>query len=700
MSSLGVEKLSDITFIKNVICKNGYITTDNTFDVVRFLYETNKKINLFEKIDEYYLNRLQFLSKGGKLQYASELYLGSFYNPIVDLEKVYDGDVYISEKYVYGDSYNMGDFFRRLGVADNIILKELQFKENTEVYNLLQSYVTYATEHEYNHSDFTKKDYYMWFSYINIKYVPLIGVLHTPYLLSKLIWSQILKKPISFKREDDYIYGPTGGGYHKKAYLKDRTDGHMYLGENFIPWVIKNYQTFPGSDGILHKAQQLFKNTNIIKELFGHYLPYLDVEEIDDSWAEILPLKNDPVLEDYLLLLERISDDRDNIGINKERVCHIYDKILLFDILEDKDKADIIKNWANKNKILSVDDRFVSPSELSYITLDGFGSKNRVFIGSPSNKDKVIELLALMGVKIITAQSINTEFDNKRESEELKNELKGKLSPLALLVSGENAIKTDYDDNKSKLSDLIDNTHFYHCEKIKLTYGNSDDVIEKHTFGNKNEFYYIGDLRPANIEPLLEPLSRYLGIKGNESELFIMFFENLEGIKQNLKDKGYDVSLIEDGPITTSGNLNVSLDYHPDESAQERNLITGFKGEIIVYEKLIAMGYKPVCPSISTKDDYEKEVVVNGKTYYCKSNYNSECDISFETENGHQMLIEVKSTTTSVGCIENMPISSYEWSMIKECDKEPGKSYLIVRVFGVDSSKPDIYIFKSHILEK
>jgi hypothetical protein len=111
------------------------------------------------------------------------------------------------------------------------------------------------------------------------------------------------------------------------------------------------------------------------------------------------------------------------------------------------------------------------------------------------------------------------------------------------------------------------------------------------------------------------------------------------------------------------------------------------------------MGYKPICPSISTKEDYEKEVVVNGKTYYCKSNYNSECDISFETESGHQMLIEVKSTTTSVGYIENMPISNFEWSMIKKCDKEQGKSYLIVRVFGIDSSKQDIYLFKSHLFE-
>jgi len=90
-----------------------------------------------------------------------------------------------------------------------------------------------------------------------------------------------------------------------------------------------------------------------------------------------------------------------------------------------------------------------------------------------------------------------------------------------------------------------------------LTYGNSDDVKEKHTFANGNEFYYIGDLRPANIEPLLAPLCKYLGIKGKERELFVIFYENLEGIKQNLKDKGYDVSLIEEETVSDSGTFEV-----------------------------------------------------------------------------------------------------------------------------------------------
>lgn len=699
LSSLGVEELSDVTFIRNVICKSGYVTQENAIDVVRFLYETNERDNIFVEIGEYNLKKLKFLTKEGSLCVASELYLGSCYNPIIDLEKVYDADIYISEKYADIDSDNIGQFLKKLGVADNILLSNVQFVRDSEVYNLLKEYVTYATEHEYNHSYYNGCDYYMSFSYINVKYPPLIGVSDTPFALSKLIWTQILKKPIFLKKDDDYIYGSTGGSYIKKAYLKDRTDGHMYLGENFLPWVIKYHQTFPGSDGQLYKAHELFKGTNAVKELFGKYLPYLYVEEMDDSWDDILPLKENPVLDDYLSLLERISEDPENVADNEKRVSQIYEKILLFDVLEDGERAEAIKDWAKEHTILSEEKSFVSPSELSYITLDGFSSKNRVYIGSPSNKEKIVELMALMGVKIITSESIKAEFDGKIASDELRTVLKGKLSPLALLRSGENANETEYIENKSTLSDLISNTHFFHCETIRLTYGNSDDVIEKHTFGNGNEFYYIGNLRPANIEPLLETLCKYLGIKGKERELFIMLYDDIDGIKQNLKDKGYNVSLIED-EIVQSGTFDATLNYSPTDTEQEeRNIITGFKGEIMVYEKLVSMGYHPVCPSISTKDDYERKVSVNGKTYYCKKNYSSECDISFETENGHQILIEVKATTTLVGQIENMPISAKEWSMIKRCDKEREQSYIIARVFGVDSLEQDIYLFKGHMFD-
>ena len=116
------------------------------------------------------------------------------------------------------------------------------------------------------------------------------------------------------------------------------------------------------------------------------------------------------------------------------------------------------------------------------------------------------------------------------------------------------------------------------------------------------------------------------------------------GISQklhNLEDKGYNVSLLEEDPIAESGNIQTSLNRIRTESQYDRDVITGFKGEIIVYEKLISMGYHPECLSISTKDDNTHEITMNGKTYFCKPNY-EKYDISFVTNNGVQMYVEVK----------------------------------------------------------
>ena len=689
LSKLGVESLSDVTFIKNVICKSGYVTKDNSIEVVRYLFEINKNINIFEEIGDYYFSNLKFLTKNNTLTEANNLYLGSFYKPDVDIEKVYDGDIYVSEDYSRNeDTTEWNLFFKKMGVHSSLVISQVRLKD-TKNYSLLSDLKS-KFEKEYNVGSWGTYFYYSFSSFL-IYYAPFILTNECSQSFQKLIWSSILTK--EYIPQTDKVEGSAG------FWGASRTFGDLDK-ENFIEWAFKNVQCFPSSNGCLLRPNDLFLNTEEIRNLAGPYLPVIAVEgDIHESWNNLLCLRNTISIDDCFAILTHVSHDSENVEQNKERITKLYQRLIELDALSTNNRNKVVK-WASSNYILSKDNEFVTPTTLSHITLDGFGSKNRVYIGNPSNKDKVVELLALMGVKIITPQSIKAEFEDKKESEELKQILKEKVSPLALIATGENGEKLEYVENKSRLNDLIDKTHFYHCDKIQLTYGNSDDIIEKHTFGNKNEFYYIGNLRPANIEPLLEPLCRYLGIKGKERELFIMFYENIDGIKQNLKDKGYNVSLIEEEIVPDSGTFEVRLGgYNPDLSQQERNLITGFKGEIIVYEKLVAMGYRPVCPSISTKDDYEKEVVVNGKTYYCKSNYNSESDISFETENGHQMLIEVKSTTTSVGHIENMPISSNEWSMIKECDKEQGKSYLIVRVFGIDGPMQDIYLFKAHLFE-
>ena len=690
VSQLGVGELSDITFIQNVICKSDYITKENSIEVTRFLFESNLNHNIFDEIDDCYLSRLQFLTKQGNLEYASDLYLGSKYKPEVDIEPYFDEDIFVSEDYCE-DEDNISEwnlFLSKLGINNTLELRYIRLDE-TEDIKLLKD-VKEKFGKEYNVGSWGTHFYYS-FKYLYVFYAPFVLTNECSNDLLTIIWSNIFSKP--FECNEDKVYG-TAGFWQESRSFADLKE------VNFIDWALDNYQLFPTTDGRCLHSNQILCNTDDIKDIADKYLPVINLNNpIHDSWNEVLHLRNILQLEDYLTILTGISKDEENVEQNKERISKIYQRLVDLDCLTSPAKTEQIKEWSKNNKILSKDLTFKFPKDLSHITLDGFSSENRVYIGSPSNREKVISLLSLMGVRVITERNIKPSFKAPKEASELKSMLKSIVSPLTIVALGEKIEETSYKEKKHSLLTLLNNTHFYHCEEIRLTYGNNEDTIEKNTFGNKNEFYYTGSLRPANIEPLLTSFCKYLDIKGKERELFIMLIENYEGIRQNLEDKGYDTSLLEEDKQQDSGTIQTTLGgYNPSISEQERNVKTGFKGEILVYEKLIAMGYTPICPSISTEKDYEQKISLNGKTYFCKSNY-EKYDISFVTRNGVKVYLEVKATTRDKSSQENMPISYRELSMIEECDMDDSCSYMIVRVFGIDKEKQDYYILSGHLLK-
>ena len=690
VSQLGVEELSDITFIQNVMCKSDYITKENSIEVTRFLFESNLNHNIFDEIDDCYLSRLQFLTKQGNLEYASDLYLGSKYKPEVDIEPYFDEDIFVSEDYCE-DEDNISEwnlFLSKLGINNTLELRYIRLDE-TEDIKLLKD-VKEKFGKEYNVGSWGTHFYYS-FKYLYVFYAPFVLTNECSNDLLTIIWSNIFSKP--FECNEDKVYG-TAGFWQESRSFADLKE------VNFIDWALDNYQLFPTTDGRCLHSNQILCNTDDIKDIADKYLPVINLNNpIHDSWNEVLHLRNILQLEDYLTILTGISKDEENVEQNKERISKIYQRLVDLDCLTSPAKTEQIKEWSKNNKILSKDLTFKFPKDLSHITLDGFSSENRVYIGSPSNREKVISLLSLMGVRVITERNIKPSFKAPKEASELKSMLKSIVSPLTIVALGEKIEETSYKEKKHSLLTLLNNTHFYHCEEIRLTYGNNEDTIEKNTFGNKNEFYYTGSLRPANIEPLLTSFCKYLDIKGKERELFIMLIENYEGIRQNLEDKGYDTSLLEEDKQQDSGTIQTTLGgYNPSISEQERNVKTGFKGEILVYEKLIAMGYTPICPSISTEKDYEQKISLNGKTYFCKSNY-EKYDISFVTRNGVKVYLEVKATTRDKSSQENMPISYRELSMIEECDMDDSCSYMIVRVFGIDKEKQDYYILSGHLLK-
>lgn len=686
LADLGISELDDITFIKDVLCKDGYVKVENAIEVGRFLFKVNRHENIFDKIGSYTLSKIKILTKGGTLKIAEELYFGSYYHPEVDLESVYSGDIYVSEAYANGSNIQEWKvFWMRFGVNDTIELRQRKIEKHAE-WSIIRQ-VKIAFEKLYY------SDYAFHYLYSDIYYPPLLtpGVYQSHDLL-KIIWSGVLKSKVTLDK--DYAFGYSGYyiEYSQKRYFSE-------LGSpSFIEWAIKNKQNFPAKDGTQHLSKDLFANIESVNSVGGNYLPIIDIDgEIDNSWDSLLNLKTQVGIDDMLLVLERIANDTRKADENKQLITNIYSRIIEIGGIENAGYKDKLAKWATDHHILATDGKFYLPSELRYITLDGFGKRKGVYIGAVKDKDKVIDLLRLMGVKIITETSVKPSFKGREECDKIKDALESRISALALLKIGEDGGKEEYNKAKSNLRSKVGKTHFFQCDKIFLSYGDDEDQLEKTTFGLEDNFYFTGNIRPANLEPLMEPLCSFLGIKkGCAHELFVVMIESQDGIESYLKEKGYSTELMEEEPSLPPVNTGVFTPTMPVVISP--NAYTGFKGEILIFRYLQSQGYEPICPSIVTgDDDYDFSLDYQGKKYYHKINYDK-YDITFLSKQGVKVYLEVKTTVCSKNSIENMPISAREWSMIDEVENSATEAYIIARIFSIDH-QPEVYFLRGNVLK-
>lgn len=686
LADLGISELDDITFIKDVLCKDGYVKVENAIEVGRFLFKVNRHENIFDKIGSYTLSKIKILTKGGTLKIAEELYFGSYYHPEVDLESVYSGDIYVSEAYANGSNIQEWKvFWMRFGVNDTIELRQRKIEKHAE-WSIIRQ-VKIAFEKLYY------SDYAFHYLYSDIYYPPLLtpGVYQSHDLL-KIIWSGVLKSKVTLDK--DYAFGYSGYyiEYSQKRYFSE-------LGSpSFIEWAIKNKQNFPAKDGTQHLSKDLFANIESVNSVGGNYLPIIDIDgEIDNSWDSLLNLKTQVGIDDMLLVLERIANDTRKADENKQLITNIYSRIIEIGGIENAGYKDKLAKWATDHHILATDGKFYLPSELRYITLDGFGKRKGVYIGAIKDKDKVVDLLRLMGVKIITETSVKPSFKGREECDKIKDALESRISALALLKMGEDGDKDEYNKAKSNLRSKVAKTHFFQCDKIFLSYGDDEDQLEKATFGLEDNFYFTGNIRPANLEPLMEPLCSFLDIKKScAHELFVVMIESQDGIESYLKEKGYHTELMEEEPSLPQVSAGVFTPTMPEVISP--NAHTGFKGEILMYRYLQSQGYEPICPSIVTEDDdYDFSLDYQGEKYYHKINYDK-FDITFLSKQGVKVYLEVKTTVCSKSSIENMPISAREWSMIDEVENSETEAYIIARIFSIDH-QPEVYFLRGNVLK-
>lgn len=555
LKQLGVKEASDISVIEQVICRSDYVTPDNAIEVGRFLFKVFKRENFFDKISSYTLSNIKLLTKKGTLIKAENAYLGSEYRPDIDLEPVYDEDIYINESYIEDKSERdrYKDFFGNFGVPHSLKLTVRKFKceDCRNIAHLNQIIEKSKKEYWTSWSGYI---YYFDPKYFLVSYAPLIGFHTSNHQLCKIVWTSILAS----KRDTD------GDKIEGKSGYIDRMLSYSFYSDGNLPFIdgmLNTIQKLPAVDGTMRLSREMFYNSEINKSLAGKYLPIIDVDcEIDESWNSALRLKRDLTISDLLAVLTSISEDETNIEENKDRICKIYERIVEIGIGSSSVREQI-KSWAENEKILSKEGKFVSPSKLSHITLEGFRTHNQVYISKCKGKNNILKLLSLMGVRIITEDNVNPTFEGKDTNTDVPTRLLSVLPALAVLKRDCNQDKS-YQESKAYLQKKIENTVFYQCESIALAYDNSGDTISKITFAQDGKFYFTGKLHPAKIEPLLQPLCSYLGISGKEHEMFVILTEpSFSGIVEYLKDKEYNVSPIEEemlpAPIEGSSGTSV-----------------------------------------------------------------------------------------------------------------------------------------------
>lgn len=676
LRSLGMGKIGDDKFIVTHILKNPlFITEQNAIKVGRLLIDAYYRGVLTKHKSE--LKKLPFLTTKNKLAKLESLYLSSSYAPAFDFQADCQRDCFLSERYIENDNHDRWKVF--LEDAGCAVFNGLGLiKVSEEEYSAIDHVSAQSIRSQVNECDYLSTTGGKWsyeYSSFFVHYIPMWMACSNNFNLLKKVFSFVFKSPIQDKNENvDSRTGMIDRPLPLKRFLEEGS---------FLKHAFSHWQLFPCSDGKLHSMQDIFAHKKEILRVGGKYLPVFPFDDVDLSWDNVLRFKTALTLNDYLSILSSISYDTDSD--NRERITEIYN--LLAEWLEDERiKIDDLSNWGKENRILSIDNSYYPPESLSLIMIKGISDSTRQpYLGSLSDS-RSASLMRAFGVQVITSDNCSLYFESEETTSDLviKNYLLSKVSPIAILTDdGET-----YITRRSSLVSILENIRFKQCSTIELTYGAYDKKMYKSSYYSEQTFYFVGQFRVSLLNEFMTPLSELLSLSGNENELLMILLEDAAGIKAYLENLGRNVSHLELIDTNQNGeNKTFNPILNNIYVDKEKNLITGFKGEIIVYEYLKTLGYEPTCKSITESDAFERLVQYKGKNYRCMSNFDR-YDISFY-RNGSPVYIEVKATVRSVGELENMPISEREFSMIKDVD-----NYYIARVFDADSNSPDIYFFK------
>lgn len=567
--NMGIKELDNTEFVKYIFDHPEFVTIDNAIDVGAFLF--NVWLNFPKLIEDNPNNgTFKLLTKSGTLKTASELFLSEDYDPKIKLDKLVDDDMLPSLDYrKFGDFFKVKMFLLVIGANEDIALKELSLDVSNISDRFDSAFFTKVVEtsKKWGNTAYVgfkiNGQYPFWPRNINFYSYPLLEYSKS-HSLSKVLFNRILSRPIHTMNDEDVhdviVNGSCGfWSFSKNLDFLAQADAECPI--NYLEWVIANCPVLPTSLGDCRIANEIFAYSESAYFIAGKYLPVLDANEIiiHDSWRQKLPLKQALSTQDLLTVLEKISEDKESDNEDLfERVSAIYREL----IDRGLQCSSVLKTWANGHKLLSKSGEFFPPSDLTFITVDGFKSKQKVYCEKIGRdvRDKLMQLLKTFGVQVITPNDITTDFTNPVEDDELRTCLLNKLQYFATLQDNDNS---NFEDKKGTLKAKILSTRFYKCDNILLAYGDANDSISKSTFYSGSDFYYTGKVSPAHLEPLLSPLCTHLnlGSSNGSKMMVILITDDHQSLVDYLADCGCDVSnLVPFESSTDTQELNLSFE--------------------------------------------------------------------------------------------------------------------------------------------
>ena len=555
LKEIGVQEMSNKSVIMTVLCKKGYITKENAIEVMRFIFESNKKESILSNLSSWELESftkdLRLLSKTGDLKQPSDLYLADIYNPRCKIEGVYPfPDVIASSDYVDdpSEALEWAQFFRKLGVSDDLKLTRVVYDEDSWVMSCqdIDRQVDIAKKTEYNVGSWGTKFYIGRDIILSVNSSPLLRLDKRPeedimFDFNKKFWGRIFSGDVT-EDEFDYIEGTTGfySSFKARAYLTKP----IYLGETFIEWLVKNEPLIPASDGKLYRIGDVLAPTTTNKALFGKYLPVLSIEgSMEGEWKHLLPMKKEVSLSEYLDVLDRISKDdkREEIAENKKRINKLYEYIA--DIFDEPSDYDTIREWGKTHRILSKEGMFEMPSRLCLLGRDVAMAdvEGQVYHDKRLEYDRFAKMMTAMGVKFINDYKV--DFTKGEEDNDTVKLLEDRIDFLTAISKDEKFTKSSWNSQKRKIVSRIEEISFYRAESIRVILG--ERSFEKTVYTDGIKFYYVGKFGIANRELLSKDLAKVLGISDTSTMLTLLGMNDFEEMKEYIEQKGYETSFIE-----------------------------------------------------------------------------------------------------------------------------------------------------------